>query len=81
MGLIIATRSPQINIAGSSLNLGDRLQHQKENHLSKTCHRVSYINPKIGDGTGRLNNDFGNAAITPKISRQKIQGSLYSPAD
>jgi hypothetical protein len=43
--------------------------------------RASYANPEIGDGAERFNNDFGNTAIAPKVTRKKTQGSLRWPAD
>ncbi len=60
---------------------GDKHQQVKENHPSKTFNGASDENPEIGDGAGRFSNDFGNAAIAPKIIRMKTQGSLRWLAD
>lgn len=71
MGLISARDSPPMSIVWSSLNMGDSLQHLRENHPSETCNGASYTNPEIGDGAGRFGYDFGNAAIAPKDNTQE----------
>jgi hypothetical protein len=68
MGLITALDSPPMSIAWGSVIMGDRLQHLREYHPSKTYNGATYTNPKIGDGAGRFGYDFSNAAIAPKVN-------------
>jgi hypothetical protein len=64
-----------MSIVWSLLHLGEGLQKRKGNHLRKSS-RVIIAYPEIGDGAGRISNDFGSTATAPKVTREKTHNYL-----
>jgi hypothetical protein len=81
MGLITTLRSSPMSIVWSSLNMGDWLQHLKENHPSITCDGASHTNPEFGDGAERSATILATPRLPRRLTHQKIQGSLCLLAD
>ena len=68
MGLIITPGGSPMSFVWSSLNMGNRLKHLKENHPSKTYDGASYASQEFGVGAERFGYIFGNTVVAPKVN-------------